>query len=1455
MLEKIGLPEKPSMKGGGLKLTPKYEDEILSQILDTDGKDPLLSGQESDTDMVFNLQRPTSGVSCSNFRRRAVTQDVERDILKSPSVGVHNHAPSKIRSASPEELRQQALEEKKKYKILKGEGKPEEALRAFKRGKELERQAGEIELALRKDRRKALSSSKMADIQKQKMTLKNPAEKFPLTFFRKCLRSCTEIINIDIRGRGLKLTPKYEDEILSQILDTDGKDPLLSGQESDTDMVFNLQRPTSGVSCSNFHEEAVTQDVERDILKSPSVGVHNHAPSKIRSASPEELRQQALEEKKNYKILKGEGKSEEALRAFKRGKELERQAGALEISLRKNRKRALSSSNMAYTQRTKDDPKESSIKGKISPQMGKEEKDDLSTELRELGWSDADLHDADKKPANLSLEGELSSLLGEIPRKSNPGKGTGGIGKSQVLAHKKKALMFKREGKLTEAKEELKRAKVLEKQLEEEEFLAEAEDSDDELSSLIRSMDDEKQHNFSIGKGQDPGFEFDHLVGVTDDLGLDGHFEVTDEDMDDPDIAAALKSIGWGEDSDHPEDVVPQSVPMDKEALLNEILSLKREALNQKRAGNVVEAMAQLKKAKLLERDFESLQSQGNSSNALNPTVQKSSPSQIAEKSLKSIILDDGTVGPLNDEDPKLASKSKSTIQKELLGLKRKALALKREGRLDEAEEELKRGKVLECQLEKMENASKVRATQVNVGSKDSELAYEHPDIYETLALGNEGDVTDQDMHDPALLSLLKNIGWKDEDIEPVSLPSRPSQSDNFSENITNSVIQAPSKIPIVTSKKSKSEIQRELLSLKRKALALRRQGEAEEAEEVLRMAKELEAQMAELEVPKKEVLVDFTKDNETDGRSLIFQEMQENMLSIQENETIKPPLRSSGEEGVATEKDEDDPVLLSVLKNLGWKDEDIEPVSMPTKHFKRTVNHSVRASDPSEFQGSSDVPIVAPRRSKAEIQKELLGLKRKALVFRRRGETEEAEEVLRMAKVLEAQMEEMEAPKDLLLNSAKNEERDHLESLISHVKHGNIIAVEEASRVAKSKVVQKDEVTESLVGMGWKESNQAKHPRNSTVPIPETPLPVEGKIPLIAELGPPGDKRTADDASFFPQLGQPVYTMGLLTGDGWRSSQLPFEGIEDEGNFSTNIPSSGNPPIHQETYESPDKEIGMKAEIAFAKRDNKTVLVIDKLPILEANSGQGSDSYNNHSSPQQEILARKRMAIALKREGKLTEAREELRQAKLLEKNLKEDNPQLDASPTDVSFSISNDTLVGQKEHRTTNQAPRPMSGRDRFKLQQESLAHKRKALKLRREGRMEEAEAEFELAKALETQLEELAGPDLLNSNKSVNEKEQMNGVGVEDLLDPQLLSALKAIGLQDTDIVLLPPERSEAAKPNIGKSENINQERSQLEEQIKAEKVEALNLKRAGNQAEALNVLRRAKQLEKKLNSLSS
>ncbi|PSS24724.1 Vacuolar protein sorting-associated protein [Actinidia chinensis var. chinensis] len=974
-------------------------------------------------------------------------------------------------------------------------------------------------------------------------------------------------------GRGgSKLSSRHEDEVLSQILGSDRKESVSSRGWSTTNLGSRIQRDKSSASCSSI-QEITTRD-EREGPRNLSVDDSSQMLDDEGSASPEELRQQAVEEKKKYKILKAEGKSEEALKAFKRGKDLERQAGALELLLRKNRKRALSSSNSSEILKINDDGSHSGRKNKISPQK-REEKDDLASELRELGWSDMDLRDADKKP-NVSLEGELSTLLREVSQRTSTEKGSHGIDKTQVIAHKKKALMLKREGKLVEAKEELKRAKVLEKQLEEEELLAGGEDSDDELSALIRSIDSDKQEDLLVSNNPDAGFNFDHLMGISDDLGVNGTFDVTDEDIDDPEISAALKSLGWADEADHFEDVEPKFPPLDREAMLSEIQSLKKAALNQKRAGNTVAAMELLKKAKVLEKDLDNYVTQGSSV-------------QSAENASKPNTRN---INGMDKAGPKSAPKSRLVIQKELLVLKKRALALRREGKLDEADEELKKGKALEQQLEEIDNAPKVSATQASVGNK-------HADNFMVADLGDgEEDVTDRDMQDPTYLALLSNLGWNDEDDADVKIPSKPAKQNISPVKITDSsVTQAASSIQIGASKRSKGEIQKDLLGLKRKALTLRRQGETDEAEEVLKMAKVLETQLAEMELPKKVV--------------------EPETIKLVENETISFSRKSAveGDEKGVSEENMQEPALLLVMKNLGWKDE--------------------------------------------------------------------------------------------------------------------------------------------------------------------------------------GERTTMQEI-----FSEPIASVSV--------------------------------------HPDPVVDLGNNDKITHDRREE----LVPRNKNYESDSVRASVSENDQSSVQQEILNLKRKALALKREGKLAEAREELRQAKLLEKSLEDDNSHSVTSSSHVSSSISNAPSVRQIEPGSSNVALKPLSSRDRFKLQQESLSHKRLALKLRREGRTEEAEAEFELAKALEAQLEESA------ANESAKSAKPVDDVGVEDFLDPQLLSALKAIGYENAS-----PEEPEPVKSVAGKGANSCQERIQLEEQIKAEKVKAVNLKRSGKQAEALDALRRAKALEKKLNSLAS
>ncbi|XP_042064973.1 uncharacterized protein LOC121808508 isoform X1 [Salvia splendens] len=894
---------------------------------------------------------------------------------------------------------------------------------------------------------------------------------------------------------GSKHASKKDEEILNQIL-------------SNENGHFSSQKGSA--SCSNISEVA-SQVEGTNVVRNLSLDKSTFTLTESGSVTPEDLRQQALHEKQKHRTLKAEGKPEEALKAFKKGKELERQATALELALRKNSKKALSSSNIDDIQQNKDEAKASGLKNKIPSQKSKGT-DDVSAELKELGWSDLDLNDAEKKPATMSLEGELFSLLKEVSQKPNKEKQTVSADKSKVVAHKKRALELKRAGNVVEAKEELKRAKILERKIEEEELLGGSDDSDDELSSLIRSMDADERADFSGTYKSNMNLDFNQLIGMADDIAVDGNFDITDEDINDPEMSSALKSLGWEDDSADFDDHGNEVAFSKKDSLIAEIQSLKREALNQKKAGNTTDALALLRKAKLLEKELENPKDLINQGSAPQKGVILESVEESSFSSRASV----------NDAGPKSAPKSKLMIQKELIALKKKALALKREGRSDESDEELKKAKVLEEQLEGMKEAPTAR--QPSIGNK---LSYS---IDETMDNGDE-EVTDQDLHDPSYLSLLKNLGWEDEDNADIS-------------------------------------------------------------------------------------------------------------------STLKEHNQSQ--------------------KHIGG---------------------------PSITQSTADFGVKMPKKSKSEIQRELLTLKRKALALRRQGEVEEEEEVLNKARLLEAQLKEFEEP-------------------------------------------------------------------------------------IKIDDSPPKNKGIAS--------------------------------------------------VHE------DSEKQAKVEIRLEKPDG-IPQEIEKPQELHASQSTVSQPYS--SSLQQEILAHKRKAVAFKRDGKLAEAKEELRQAKLLEKGV-EETPQTTTTKSSDS-SASNVSSVDKEA--SPSSVSKPLSSREKFKLQQKSLGHKRQALKLRREGKTAEAEAEFELAKAIESQLQESDAHDSAGP---------ADDVSVEDFLDPQLLSALQSIGLNDGQSKSKAIERPEPAKIEA----DADTERAQLVEQIKADKVKAVKLKRSGKQAEALDALRRAKLHEKKLQSLT-
>ncbi|KAL4201783.1 hypothetical protein AMTRI_Chr02g260380 [Amborella trichopoda] len=993
--------------------------------------------------------------------------------------------------------------------------------------------------------------------------------------------------------------------------------------------------------------------------------------------SPDELRRQAQEEKKKYGILKKEGKSDEALRAFKRGKELERQADALDIASRKSRKKASSFSNRASNEKT-DGSVNSTSGTKLSSGRVKEEKNDLASELKSLGWSDADLHNGDKKPKNLSFEGELSNLLGEVPQKSSFGQESSGIEKSQVLAHKRKALVLKREGKLAEAKEELKKAKVLEKQLEEQEFFGQDEESDDEIAALIRSINAEQEDDLPTNIEHHSGFDFTQIQDIGDDVAL----EVTDHDLNDPDIVAALKSFGWGEEMDETDTSACDTAPKDREALKAEVLSLKREALRLKRAGNASEAREILKKAKLLEKDLENLQSQqGDGLGAYEETITTAS-----------------------------LTKKKSDIQRELLGLKRRALALRKEGLVDEAEAELRKGKVLEQELEEMENNSS-RTTEVRFNTKGLKQGNTGIPAGDLSARVDEddADVSEQDMHDPALLSLLTILGWKDDD--------QPGISNSETGNV-----------------------------------------------------------------------------------------------------------RIEGKDSDSSE----------MMKNPRVPKESSEKIYID-------VEYSAIISPVISFR---------PVRSKANVQKELLGIKRKALALRRQGKSDEADEELQKAKVLEAEMEEIESSQKTQVLGKKD----------TDLKVENQGSVPIANKEEQGKKVAEGGISDDIsysVNMDLTENQALTSKVTDTQSVQILDL-LSGDAYTTNNLNSapiilPNDNHSVHhDASEFI-----VETQG--------PSSKPAEILKSVVHVSEKL---STPNERGEQFVQAMESSLIHEEDAANERREKLAEPMERKHVHEADASIETSAPkislavpSDRNSSQLAVLAHKKNALALKKEGKLAEAKEELRQAKLLEKSIETGQ----VANTTPSVSTSDD--ISNIKEEKQNQPRRPISSRDRFKLQQASLAHKRQALRLRREGRIEESEAEFELAKSLEAQMEEIDGCGLEADKHGANDVEAGDEAIVDDLLDPQLLSALQAIGWNDAHTFSKNPNNSSEAevkapsKPHairissIGAKGNSSVERANLEEKMKAERMQAFNLKRAGRQPEALEALRRAKQFEKRLNQLSS
>lgn len=182
-------------------------------------------------------------------------------------------------------------------------------------------------------------------------------------------------------------------------------------------------------------------------------------------------------------------------------------------------------------------------------------------------------------------------------RVTKPAESTAPDLKQQILAQKRKALAFKREGKIAEARAELAEAKKLEQQLENVgSAIAPSPLAQAPVKAPIKAPAKVPEPAFDVGDGN-----------VEED---EEKVEVTDQDMRDPEMMAALRAMGFGDDESamSHEAVSAKPNPVEEASLKQQILGIKRQALALKREGRIDEARETLRSSKVLEQQLEDLQ-------------------------------------------------------------------------------------------------------------------------------------------------------------------------------------------------------------------------------------------------------------------------------------------------------------------------------------------------------------------------------------------------------------------------------------------------------------------------------------------------------------------------------------------------------------------------------------------------------------------------------------------------------------------------------------------------------------------------------------------------------------------------------------------------------------------------------------------------------------------------------
>eukprot|EP00850_Spirogloea_muscicola_P017176 SM000145S00793 [mRNA] locus=s145:177030:180900:+ [translate_table: standard] len=467
--------------------------------------------------------------------------------------------------------------------------------------------------------------------------------------------------------------------------------------------------------------------------------------------------------------------------------------------------------------------------------------------LAELGWSDADVSRSapPRSDASAPSTGHGSSSRG------------GDHLRSKAMAAKKAALAFKREGRAADALAEMKRAKQLEAEADEADILGAGDDEEgnddggdnvDDLEKLLGLDQPGKASGaddsyFANLQGL-PQLDLRNLAAIgigdteDDDVGSKGNSvdldeNVDEQDLDDPQMVAALREMGWEDDAPLVKMATGQGGPMAAtasapeapvltESMMEEELGACRQrAIALKREGRATEALAEMRRAKALEMALaEGHQKQ--------QQQQQQQPAPVAKPTTSGSHRDTGgsdmSVDDNNDDND-------IDVTDDDLNDPDMAAALADLGWSKDADENKGAGRgVQESVLPPPPSLRVPLAVQ-----QLAEAAEEEGE-------DDNVEVTDSDLADPDIAAVLKGLGWKDEE---VIVPPAPAKVLPAAPNLQPAM--ATQGMLGTGNGSGTVSLQEQVEVHRSRALALKREGRSAEALEEMRKSKVAAAQLEDL--------------------------------------------------------------------------------------------------------------------------------------------------------------------------------------------------------------------------------------------------------------------------------------------------------------------------------------------------------------------------------------------------------------------------------------------------------------------------------------------------------------------------------------------------------------------------------------------------------------------------------